>query len=272
MTDFEAMRAAFGARLRALRERQRLSGRDLAARLDWPQSKVSKLETGKQTAETADVVAWCAELRTDAADLLAELRELRAHQLTWRRVRSGASDREAARQNGARRIRAVDVTSVGALVQTADYARRLCASRASLLDQPPDADAAELARVRRQEALYDSAKRIEILLGEAALAHPVADPAEMVVQLDRLMWLVGLPHVRFGILPLFRPLPHAPVHGYRIIDDHVIVENLTADIRIADPEQVAVYHRLTDRLWKAAVEGAGARAVLTRLAERFTTA
>jgi len=45
----------FGRRLRVLREEARLTGKDLAARLGWAQSKVSRLENGKQTATVEDV-------------------------------------------------------------------------------------------------------------------------------------------------------------------------------------------------------------------------
>ncbi|MGH4015952.1 MAG: helix-turn-helix domain-containing protein [Pseudonocardiaceae bacterium] len=56
-------RAQFGRRLRVLREESRLTGKDLAARLGWAQSKVSRLENGKQTATLGDVEAWAQAVR-----------------------------------------------------------------------------------------------------------------------------------------------------------------------------------------------------------------
>jgi hypothetical protein len=87
-------------------------------------------------------------------------------------------------------------------------------------------------------------------------------------QLDRLGSLIGLHTVRFGLLPLNRRLPYMPMHGYLLIDDRLVwVENLSAEIAISDPDEVAVYSTLTDRLWPAAVEGDEARALLRRVTD-----
>ncbi|MFD1052446.1 Scr1 family TA system antitoxin-like transcriptional regulator [Kibdelosporangium lantanae] len=43
--------------------------------------------------------------------------------------------------------------------------------------------------------------------------------------------------------------------GYWIVDDAVYVEHVAGELRIDDEEQVAVYNRLTDRLWRAAGRG-----------------
>jgi transcriptional regulator with XRE-family HTH domain len=50
-------REEFGARLRTLREDARLTGTELATRLGWQASKVSKIEHGKQTASVDDVTS-----------------------------------------------------------------------------------------------------------------------------------------------------------------------------------------------------------------------
>uniref|UniRef100_UPI0012FF3C47 helix-turn-helix domain-containing protein n=1 Tax=Streptomyces exfoliatus TaxID=1905 RepID=UPI0012FF3C47 len=57
-TDFQQARVSLGARLRELRAEGGLTGRELAGRLAWGQSKVSKLENGKQTPAVADLTAW----------------------------------------------------------------------------------------------------------------------------------------------------------------------------------------------------------------------
>ncbi|GAB3477907.1 helix-turn-helix domain-containing protein [Amycolatopsis cihanbeyliensis] len=275
MTDFETRRKEFGAKLRRLREHHAASGRDVANELGWPQSKVSKLETGKQTPDDSDVIEWCTLLDASEArdDLLAELAELRVQQIEWRRqLRAGHRDKQTQldqRQQRATRIRAVDITSVTGLVQTPDYARRIFRTQADLLEIPHDTEAAVKARMKRQQILYDTDKQIEILISEAALAHMITMPTELIVQLDRLATLIGMPHVRLGILPLYRQLPHVPVHGYWIVDDYVTIENITAEVEIDDPEQVALYHRLTGRLWTAAADGDDARTVLSRAAEQL---
>lgn len=273
MTDFQTRRAQFGARLRELRERAGTSGRDLAATLGWTQSKVSKIETGRQTPDDADVIEWCDTLDASASqdELLAELSQLRVQQVAWRReLRAGhktKQNRIARREQLAKRIRAVDIAAVTGLLQTADYARAVFDSQASLLEVPHDTEQAIGARVQRQQILYDTDKHIEILIGEAALLHPIAPPEVMLVQIDRLLSVTGLPHVRFGVLPVRRQLPHLLLHGYWIVDDHVSIETTTTESDIDDPDQVATYHRLTDRLWTVAAEDDAAREILRRAAE-----
>jgi hypothetical protein len=90
----------------------------------------------------------------------------------------------------------------------------------------------------------------------------------MAAQIHRLIATIGLPNVRFGIIPAGTVLPHVLWHGYWIVDRVVLVENISAEVRITDPEQVAIYERLTNRLWAIAVEDDHARELLTRFLTR----
>lgn len=276
MTDFDARRKAFGTRLRQLRADAGLTGQQLAEQCDWLQSKVSKLETGKQTASDGDLVAW-----SDATDmplatfdeLQHALDDLRVDYATWRRqLRAGSDERQrkATRDwNTASRIRIVEFGVVPGIVQIPGYAREVLTAHADLHGLDRDIDAAVAARMGAQAALYDTTKSIDVLIAEAALRYPVATPTVMAAQIDRLVPLLGLPHVRFGMLPLDQRLPWMPMHGYWIVDDQAMVENVTAEITINDPDELAAYRTLTDKLWTVAVEGDDARALLLRLARDY---
>jgi transcriptional regulator with XRE-family HTH domain len=61
-TDFQTDREALGARPRELRTEAGLDGKDLAARLGWQTSKVSRLQNGKQTPPRNDLTAWARAL------------------------------------------------------------------------------------------------------------------------------------------------------------------------------------------------------------------
>src|SRR5690606_25307778 len=86
--DIHAARAALGKRLRELRRAAGLTGTQLAEVLSWTQSKVSKLETGRQTPSADDIRAWTrgtgAEARTE--ELLLELQVLEERHADWQRV------------------------------------------------------------------------------------------------------------------------------------------------------------------------------------------
>ena len=271
---FEKQRLEFADRLVQLREQTGMAAKDLAAMLGWHPSKVSKIETGKQTPSDEDVRAWLTAV--GASDELVErmrdqLRDLRIAQSTWRRqLRSGhraRQDRDAREEQDASVIRAVDVMAVPGFVQTPQYARRILLTQADLLEVPAgDVDAAVKARMRRQQVLYEPEKHIEILVAEAALGMAVCPPEEMRPQVDRLQSVIGLPNVRVGVLPLHVEYPHLLPHGFWIVDNEVTVELVHAELRIIDPEQVAIYSKLTDRLWSVALEGNDARALLARVA------
>ena len=101
------------------------------------------------------------------------------------------------------------------------------------------------------------------------LLHPVAPADIMLGQLHRLMGTIGIPNVRFGVLPARRRLPYWPTEGYWMVDQLVIVEWLGEEQQVTDPDQVAVYHEVTDLLWTAAIEGDEARALLLRLSDEY---
>jgi transcriptional regulator with XRE-family HTH domain len=273
VTNIDRRRVEFGGRLRHLRVERGLSGRELADQLGWVASKISKLETGRQLATDADVAEWCTATEAPgpvAAELLDALTDLRVEYATWRRqLAHGYRDRQrkaATDEQSAARIRAVDFGVVPGLVQIPDYTRRVLTLHADLQDLDRDVEPAVAERMARQSVLYDTTKTIEILVAEAALRYPVAPPDVMAAQLDRLASLIGLPTIRFGVLPLDRPMPYMPMHGYWLLDNVALVENIGAEIRINDADEVAIYHKLTDRLWTVAAERDDARALLSRVA------
>ncbi|SFP07705.1 Helix-turn-helix domain-containing protein [Amycolatopsis arida] len=276
MSDFEKLRMEYADELRRRRERAGLTGRDFADLLGWTNSKVSKIERGRQTPTDSDVVDWLEALDTpddEIAEMRDRLRELRVRQLSWRRqLREGHRSRQeqdALDEQAATTIRAVEAAAVPGLLQTPDYARHIFRTQSGLLGVADDIDDAVRARMQRQSVLYAAGKTIEILMAETAL-HNISCPADVMVgQLDRLTAAVGLPGVRFGILPMGTELPHVLWHGYWVVDDVVFVETITDELRIRDPEQVAIYNTLTDRLWSAAVEGEAARSLLARVADQL---
>lgn len=272
MASFDKRRIEFGSRLRQLREQTGMTGRKFADELGWPPSKISKLETGNQTATDSDVDEWCRTTKASESvreDLQDALLDLLVEYQTWRKqLRSGYRERQeesASIEHGAKLLRAVDFGVVPGLVQIPEYAREVFRLHAELQGLEPDIEEAVAARIARQQVLYMPGKRIEILVAEAGLRHPIVSPEIMTAQLDRLSTLVGLSTVRFGVLPLNERLPWMPMHGYWVVDGLVLVENISAEIRITSPEEVAIYNRLTDRLWEAAAEGEAVRKILLQV-------
>jgi transcriptional regulator with XRE-family HTH domain len=277
VSDFETRRLEFGDKLRGLREATGMTGTAFAERLGWPGSKVSKVETGRQTATDADVADWCAAVDASASvvdELRAELRGLRVQQLGWRRqLRAGHQARQrqsASMWHDATRVRGVATMAVPGMLQTADYARAVFEAQARLLGVPSrDIDASVAARLQRQQLLYEPGREIEILVAEVALTNPPCSSPVMAAQVDRLASVVGLPTIRFGVLPLYRQLPALLPHSFWIFDDVAHIETVSAEHRLVEPDQIAIYHGLADDLWTVAVEGDEARALLLRMSDRY---
>jgi transcriptional regulator with XRE-family HTH domain len=274
--NYETQRREFGDRLAALRIEAGLQQKELAAALGWDQPKISKLEHVRQLPSDDDLVAWLRA--TEAEDQLESMRErlrqLRIAHSAWRRqVRSGhrtRQEQDAAEESAASVIRAVDIMAVPGLLQIAEYAKAVFLSQADLLDTPSDdVDEAVRARLQRSQILYEPGRTIEILIAESALSTAVCPPRVMVAQLDRLQAVVGLPGVRLGILPAYRQLPHLLSAGFWLVDHEVFIEHPSGELRIDDPDQVAIYNKLADRLWASAHEGDQAVSIIIENRRRW---
>lgn len=273
-TDYQQARAALGVRLRELRDScpgGRLTGTALAVRLGWTQSKISKLETGRQTATAEDLRAWAAgvEQPGSAEELLSRLRGLESHIRSWRRQLAAGlrpvQDVHNEAQADARVLRAWESSWVVGVLQTPDYARAILSRFAELHQTPRDIEEAVRSRMKRQEGLYDSGKRYRILLWEAVLHTRICPPSVLAAQLDRLQGVIGLDTVELGIVPLEAALKMPPGLGFWIYDNRqVIVETWHAELWLDDADSIAAHLRVWKTLRESAVFGADAQHVISR--------
>ncbi|MFJ8309804.1 MULTISPECIES: helix-turn-helix domain-containing protein [unclassified Streptomyces] len=270
-TDFQSARVALGARLRELRTEAGLNGKDIAARLGWARSKVSRLENGKQTATADDLDAWAhaAGAPGQADDLKSRLRGLESQQRSWRRQLSAGhrpvQDRYVVEYRGTATVRGYEATVIPGLFQTPDYARHVLAQNAELMQSPRDTDAAVQARMKRQEVLYEAGKLFRVLIWEGALHALICPRDVMAGQLDRLVGLIGMSTVGLGIVPFGAPLKMTPKHGFWIFDEErVIVETINTELQFESDDDVALYGRVWDGLNEAAAYGLPAHRLIAR--------
>lgn len=273
-TDFQQAREALGKRLRELRGGQ--TQRELATVLGWPQAKVSKLETGRQTATSEDLMAWAKDTGHPATteELLARLQGLETHTRSWRRqLRAGhrpVQDVLTVEYEQSTTLRAWQGAMVVGMLQTADYARNVFTRYAELQQSPRDIEDAVRARVHRQDLLYQSGRTFHILMWEAALHAGVAPPDVLAAQLDRLASVIGLDTVRLGIVPFGAQVGVPPANGFWLYDDRLtIVEEWHAELWLNDADSVALYRRVWETLDQAAVYGTHARRLIARARAHF---
>jgi transcriptional regulator with XRE-family HTH domain len=262
-------------RLYSMRRAAGLASGDLARRLGWPASKVSKLQNGQQMPTVADITAWAAGCGQPeaAAPLLDLLAQAEAVHWQWRhRLRRGHAalqqdlDQEI-RQ--ARRVRVVEVAVIPGLLQTPDYARHVLAMSARLNQTSVDeVEPAVAARIRRQEALYDSGRQFEFVMTESVLRRRAGSPHVMAAQLDRLIALSGLANITLGVIPDDAELSIIPGECFMIIDGKAVLETWTAEDRLGT-EESALYARVADALLADAETGEAARRLINAAAVRW---
>jgi transcriptional regulator with XRE-family HTH domain len=277
LSSYEQAREALGAELRQLRKTANLTGKQLAEQLGWHQSKVSRIETGQQTATEDDVAAWTrvADAPSDVTNnLLARLANIKVEYKAWRgQHRVGARvkqqdllDLEARTTE----IRAFDSAMVPGLLQTAEYARWQLSGAPEWYGAPDDVAEAVKVRMRRQEILYEPSRRFRFLLTEAALRYWLCPVETMRGQLDRLIALSTLANVELGIIPLDLRLPIPPLHGFWVFDDQLVtVETFGAELRLRESVEIELYSNIFDALREAAHRGDVARTALTRILEEL---
>ncbi|MBS2537713.1 helix-turn-helix domain-containing protein [Catenulispora sp. NF23] len=267
-------RDALGKRLRELRQQASMSGRQLAESLSWPSSKVSKLENGRQTPTDNDIRSWTRATTSDGETeaLLASLHTLEIQHAEWQRqLKTGLKPHQQAIAEldaRTRLFRAFESTFIPGLLQTAEYARFRFAQSITVFKVRNDINEAVAARVQRQEILYRPDKRFHLVLTEAALRYRLCPPEVMIGQLDRLTSLTSLPNMKLGIIGFESTYVVAPAHGFWILDnDRVMVETFSAELNLAQPQEISLYSGIFESLAGAASYGRAARAIINRVIE-----
>ncbi|SEG26692.1 Helix-turn-helix domain-containing protein [Nonomuraea solani] len=260
MTSFQQARIDLGSQLRQLREAAHLSGKDLAERLRWQPSKVSRLENARQTATEDDVVVWAQAVSAspDTTDeLIRQSIALFERHDDWKqRHRSGlAAIQEDVRDLEARTklFRVFEPGIIVGLLQTSEYARHVFQKVKRLYSAADQIDAAVRVRMQRQEILYDRTRTFRFVVTEAALRTCLAPAEVMRGQLDRLLAVSTLPNVEFGVIPFGTELPSNPINGFWIYNEAMVaVATMTKDLILRDPDDIAFYVRAFDDYAKVA--------------------
>lgn len=275
---YQRERRRLAVRLRTLRKEAGFSGNRLAAHLGWVQSKVSKIETAKQLPTEDDIQQWASAVGAPGGvveELLSVLERARVEYATWRehyRAAGGASGKQAdalALEAQATRIAEFQPALIPGLVQTAEYAQELLhlpSGPGAFGADEPDIDRMVAIRMQRQQqALYTRGKRVQIVVLEAALRSRLCSADALAGQLDRLLAVAGLPALELGIIPFDAQIPVFPLTGFAIFDDDlVLIETLTGEQQLNEPDEINLYRRFFDLLRGAAHHGREAVVIVQR--------
>ncbi|MES9525413.1 helix-turn-helix domain-containing protein [Streptomyces capoamus] len=262
-------REELAGRLREIRKDAGISGRELAVRCGWSESKSSRIENAKTPPSDADIKAWCRACAAEnqAADLIAANRQSADAHVQWRRLqRTGLrrlqeSTGDLYQRTKMFRVYVSDV--VPGFLQTPGYAAALLSSIAGFRGTPDDVSDAVAARMRRNEVLSNGARRFSFVLEESVLRYRMCSIEAMAAQLGHLLGVMDLQNVAVGIVPFSTQRTMWPMPTFTIFDDtRVHADTLDAAATLTQPSQVELYARAFEQLSQGATRGAAARSLI----------
>ena len=264
-------REALGQHLREVRREAGLTARELARRLGWQESKVSRLEYGRRPPTLDDVRAWCAECGASehVADLIARLKTLEGMYVEWRRaVSTGLRRHQESYMDLYERSRAFKVYEPGVIpgiLQTPEYAAARMARNIEFRGIPDDLEAAVVARMGRRRYLHSPRRTWSVVIEDAALWSRIGSTETLTGQLSHLISVAGMANLSLGVIPrnIERTMWSNP--GFWIFDDvRVMLETPTAELTITQPGEIETYLRVFAEYAAMAVYGRAARALIER--------
>jgi transcriptional regulator with XRE-family HTH domain len=279
---------ALAAELRRLRELSRMSGDEVALRLHWSASKVSRVETNRSGVKRPDLdrlldLYGVSGVRREQLRALAAEPEPRG----WWNAYADSIDPEYAAyislEESAAQVRWWSPELINGMLQTEEYASQIMEIA---YGKPPSISPRTIQdridiRIRRQNLLTRPGKgHFTFLLDEGTLHRRQGSADVMRRQLDRLDQLSRLPRVTIRVLafagahPVINPggfalLEFAPVHE-TTINDVVYIEQLTSNNVVDDEAETHQYRLAFERMSAAALSSDESRALIaSTAAERW---
>ncbi|MGY1436769.1 helix-turn-helix domain-containing protein [Streptomyces reniochalinae] len=263
-------REAVASRLRDMRRDAGITGRELAARCRWSESKSSRIEHAKTPPSDADIRAWCdaCEVPEQADDLIAANRQADSMYVQWKRLERTGLKR--LQESGVplyaqtRQFHVYCSNVVPGFFQTPGYANALLTSIAQFRGTPDDVTDAVKARMDRSHVIREGDHRFAVLIEESVLRYRIGSAEVMAAQLGHLLSVMALPSVSLGILPFTAPRQAWPLETFTVFDrQRVHVETLAAAIKETQPSDVALYLKAFGNLKDIAAFGSEARSLIS---------
>lgn len=278
------LRRELGRRLRVVRTSAGLSGPQLAERLPFSQSKISRIEGATLWPPLADIRAWLEACGASADEqrrimAIAEsveegvtvYREPNSPSLTVRQLELAEMDEDASV------LRQVAPSLVPGLLQTAAYTRA-CVIAAGVVE-PRRVDEAVAARLERAARVREAgAPHVELVVMEAALRWVPLDGgvAATVEALRGLAKAAQSTGVTLRVIPTGTPMGALPLGSFVIVDWRdaeepaiVLADTAAAEITFTDEPEIAEFRTAWDAMTAAALDPQASLAFVTDLADEL---
>ena len=268
--------------LRRLREQAGLTHSEVARRLEWSPSKVSRIETGQSRVQTGDVRDLLEVYGiTDQAtcEALVQLAREARRRGWWTRYSDVlGSGTYVGLEAEAAGLRTYESMFIPGLLQTEDYASAVI--QAGQTKNDPDTLNRRLAaRMARQEILKrPDPPETWAVLDESVISRPVGGPGVMRAQLEHLIDLSTKPNgtLTLQVLP-FTVGAHPGMNGPFVILDFnsptdppmVYLETATDGLYLDEPADVERYNLRFNHLVARALGPEESRSMIAALAARM---
>ncbi|TDQ52197.1 helix-turn-helix domain-containing protein [Actinorugispora endophytica] len=237
-----------GAELRSLRKERRLSSTKIAEQLGWVQSKISKIETGKQKVTPTDVASLLAVYGVTGheRDRMIIKAENAGELGLWEKQGGMSRDSHTLIQLEAEAtsIFNLEPLVLPGLLQTPDYTRALMKS-GNIPES--DVEVRVAARLGRQAILSrDDAPAVEFVIDEGVLRRLMVPAKPMARQLRHVVETSERPNVTVRVLPLSLG-GHSGLDGSFMLLDFarqkpvVHVEHKISALFLEEPHEIEVY-------------------------------
>jgi transcriptional regulator with XRE-family HTH domain len=253
------LRILLGHQLRRLREERDISAKDAARAIRASESKISRIELGRNAIREIDVLDLLTFYGVPAAEReqLLSIAEQSSQPGWWHRYNDILPDwfqTYIGMEQAATQIRVYEPMLIPGLLQSEDYAQSVI----SLCDFPPsEAERHVVIRKERQRRFRDGQIKLWVIIDEIALRRPLGGVDKQIAQLEYLQTLLGTRKLTLQVIP--EDVPHATPGAFSILrfdpaelQDVVYVENLTGALYIDKQAEVDRYMLAMERLSVAA--------------------
>jgi transcriptional regulator with XRE-family HTH domain len=255
------LRILLGNQLRALREANGVTREAAGYEIRASESKISRIELGRvgfKERDVADLLTlYGVTDETERAALLALAREANTPGW-WHRygdVMPSWFQSYMGLESAAEMIRTYEVQFVPGLLQTAEYARAVICLGHSDAPEAEIERRVQLRMDRKRLLTRSSPPEMWFVVDEAALRRPIGGRDVMRAQLNHLIEIAQMSHVRLQVIP-FLAGGHAGAGGAFTIlrfpeeelPDVVYVEQLTSALYLDKPEDRDQYALAMEQL------------------------
>jgi transcriptional regulator with XRE-family HTH domain len=272
------------AELRRLRTESGLTRDDVAGRLDWHPTKLTRIETGQWTRlnvrdvrDLLDIYGLTDEVQREALVQLARDARQRGWWHSYGDVLPSEYTHFIGLEAEAASVRTYQQVLVPGLLQTEDYTASIIRA-ARPQEAPTDLDRrVAVRRERQRRVLDDHSLELWAILGEGILRQLVGSPHITAAQFQFIAEASDLPNVTMQVLPFSAGEHGAMVGAFEILGfpqavdpDVVYLENRASALFLEEPDDVLKYGQVFDQLRALALSPQASRTMLMGATKELT--